>query len=1007
MARLLAMLAVGLVGLAAAAPRLAGTPAASVLQDEERPLGLPAGLRSDLPPLYKRRVSKPAAGLTTRVTADPDPYRLPRNIVPLHYNLFLVVDFKLTKFEGQVDIRVKVLEDTDTIVLHAASNLGGLDKFSIGVRPYKDADTTKYTVTDVTPNAMYQTLTISLDKTLKAGQQYLISFSKFNSMLTSEGSLYGFYVSTYEEKGETKRLATTQFESTHAREAFPCFDEPSFKARFKIVIGHDSKLKARSNMPGVTQSTEDPADNPTDDDPNSTPTPTSTPDPNSTPTPTPSPTPTPVAAVTTFDVTVPMPTYLLAWVVSDFEKLSNADETFNTWARRDIVAGGELSQRTGQKALELLGEYTGIPYALPKTDQFAIPDFAAGAMENWGLVTYREAYLISMPWLLDVRYEQQIQAVICHELGHQWTGNLVTMDWWSNTWLNEGFATFFENFICDKINPDLKLLDKMLPEYTHEAMASDLMAGQHAMSSAVSTYTEIESKFDDISYAKGGSVLRMFQLILSPEAGVPLVRVVRDYANKKVTLTQEQLLPDNKRGDTKWFIPVTVATPASTPATVDDAKVVAWLTPSNPSVTIDVDASQDDWVVVNPGHASYYRVLYEEGNQEQLITAIVNGKAAIPAPVRSQLINDVLTMAKTGRLTWDHPLKVLDVLAKETEASVWITGKNSIKVLQDYLANTDVHPSFLILLNKLTTEAFSKLGLAVKDTDSFDARHARFYMAPYACQSGNPACLKEANDMLVKWLADRENVKLHPDTAAPVRCYGLRAGDAALFQQVKELWAAAPDKELKAAYANMLLCSADKSRDKVANITDFFNDLSERVEHHRLMLEYIQSNWKEMDAQFGDSGSIRPDSPDPTKLGGILIDWIDKIRTDAEFNEVKDWVSKTFANRADMKHLNKALQEADAKLDWYRKHYSAASSYIYTATNTKPPTTTVPPSPTGPTLPPTPPGPPTGNPPTSGPNPGPGPNPPATTVKPSGAAAAATSATLIACAAILAAALAR
>ncbi|KAK3907309.1 Aminopeptidase N, partial [Frankliniella fusca] len=932
MARLtVAVLALGLASLAAAAPQPASAPAPApapaalpgVFPGEERPLGLPVGIQSVLPePFYKQRAAAPAA-LRTRVAADPDPYRLPKTIVPQYYHLFLVVDMESLEYMGTVEINVNVLEKTNTIVLHAATNLL-IDQNTVSVAPVDSADTTKYTITNFVRDDAHQTLSITLDQALEKGSKYQIKFSEFKSKLSDD--LDGFYLSKYTENGVTKPLATTQFEPTHARRAFPCFDEPSFKARFKIEIGHDSKLSARSNMPGVTKTTGETKEGSDV-----------------------------IAAVTSFDVTVPMPTYLLAWVVSDFKEVSNTDGSFNTWARAEIADGAGMSQAVGQEALKTMGQWTGIPFALPKVDQFAIPDFEAGAMENWGLVTYREPYLILMD-SSDVRYQQQIQTVICHELSHQWTGNLVTLDWWSNTWLNEGFATFYENFVCNQINPDLKLKDKMLPAYTHVAMENDLIPNQHAMSSPVSTYDEIESKFDRISYSKGGSVIRMFRHILtesvfkkgmmnylsansfqngSPDklfrafdsvvaedaaktepkvklpagvdfatvarswteqAGVPLVHAKRDYANKKVTLSQEHLMSNNAKGTNKWYIPITVSTRKS-PTVADDAPVVAWLTPDTPEVTITVDAEQDDWVVINPGQSLYYRVHYDDGNHQLLMNAILTKQDELPAAVRSQLTSDTLALAATGRLTWDMPIKALDVLKKETEASVWITGTRSISVLQDALANTDVYPSFKMLLNDWTSEAFKAMGLEVRPDDTHDVRHARYYVAPYACQSGNADCLQQAASLLTKWLDAPDKVRLNPDTAAAVRCYGVRGGDATTFKKVKDLWASATTKELKSSYANMLLCSSERSRveeligdvlkdeSKLSDIDSFFSTLASRIDHHQLLLDYIKKNYKSLDEQFGDVGTITPDSLVPTELVSILIKWVNTIRSDVEYKE--------------------------------------------------------------------------------------------------------------------------
>nr|CAI5832041.1 unnamed protein product [Callosobruchus analis] len=233
----------------------------------------------------------------------------------------------------------------------------------------------------------------------------------------------GFYRSSYTENGKLKNLAATQFEPVYARRAFPCFDEPSFKAPFQVSIAHPKQYRALSNTPvsesfSVTSTT----------------------------------------IRTQFERTPEMSSYLVAFVVSEFEKAKETDSTdpqWNVFARPSAKNSMETALKYTPKLVELMGEWTGLKYTDLGNKQFyqvAIPDFAAGAMENWGLITYREVDLLDEGSHTSANAKQTIISTVAHELSHQWFGDYVTLDWWSDLWLNEGFATYFQNHLANLVS---------------------------------------------------------------------------------------------------------------------------------------------------------------------------------------------------------------------------------------------------------------------------------------------------------------------------------------------------------------------------------------------------------------------------------------------------------------------------------------------------------------------------------------------------------------------------
>ncbi|KAI9142065.1 peptidase family M1-domain-containing protein [Paraphysoderma sedebokerense] len=308
--------------------------------------------------------------------------------------------------------------------------------------------------------------------------QYTIRM-KYSGKLRTQ--LNGYYLSKYDTaSGERRYLAVTQFEATDARRAFPCFDEPEMKATFDITMYVQKTYHALSNMP-VRQVvlSEDQS-----------------------------------LKIFSFETTKRMSTYLVAFITSDFESITGHTERgveVGVWTRPGETKMGEYALQAAIDIIEFYEKLFGVLYPLPKSDLFAVPDFAAGAMENWGLITYRDTALLYDPKVSSAANKQRVTTVVAHELGHQWFGNLVTMQWWDSLWLNEGFATFCEYLGTNATEPNFGMMEQFYIEDTLKAFRADASTHTHSIHVNVSDPAEIQSIFDDISYAKGGASLRMLQ----------------------------------------------------------------------------------------------------------------------------------------------------------------------------------------------------------------------------------------------------------------------------------------------------------------------------------------------------------------------------------------------------------------------------------------------------------------------------------------------------------------
>ena len=397
-----------------------------------------------------------------------NPYRLPTSVTPSHYNLHLKPDLESETFTGSVEISIEAVETISQIVLNAKEielNSARLIGASVAIE-----------ATDFTYDDELERVTIHLDGEAPSGSHTLTI--DFDGILNRK--LAGFYISTFsDDSGDERKIATTQFESTDARQAFPCFDEPAMKASFEVALTVPVDLFAASNGPIISETVSDDG----------------------------------TERVVKFGTTIKMSTYLVAFIVGPFEATDPVDVDGVPLRIIHPMGKGHLTSfalESGAFSLKYFTDYYGIPYPGEKLDLVAVPDFAFGAMENLGCVTFREVILLvdteraTQPELL------RIADVIAHELAHMWFGDLVTMEWWNGIWLNEAFATFMAAMCTDAFNPEWRRWDQFSLERS-AAFDVDSLQKTRPIEYEVKSPADADGMFDLLTYEKGGSVLRMLE----------------------------------------------------------------------------------------------------------------------------------------------------------------------------------------------------------------------------------------------------------------------------------------------------------------------------------------------------------------------------------------------------------------------------------------------------------------------------------------------------------------
>src|SRR6266513_6311728 len=406
------------------------------------------------------------------------PGKLPKNVIPEEYAIRITPDVEKKTFSGSETIKLKAREAVKQFVLNSAD-------IQI-IKATIDGKTVPASA--VKSDQKEETLTIAAE--LAAGNHQLDL--EFTGKINQRG--VGLYYATYQEQGTgtKKTMLGTQFEATDARRMFPCWDEPSFRARFQLTAVVPENFTAVSNMPIEEQKK------------------------------------TGGAKEIRFAATPPMASYLNVFCAGELDANSTrkGDVTHGVAATKGKADMGRYALESSQQILDFYNDYFGQPYPLPKLDHIAIPGGFGGAMENWGGITYYESVLLFDPERSSAQTKQNIYEVLAHETAHMWFGDLVTMAWWDNLWLNEGFASWMGTKCTARFNPEWEVwLSKSTPRdparrigiAKEQAMEGDPRATTHPIQQPVATEGEANNAFDDITYKKGQSFLRMLESFLGEE----------------------------------------------------------------------------------------------------------------------------------------------------------------------------------------------------------------------------------------------------------------------------------------------------------------------------------------------------------------------------------------------------------------------------------------------------------------------------------------------------------
>jgi aminopeptidase N len=779
--------------------------------------------------------------------------RLPTDVQPEAYNLTLTPDLKSATFTGEESIDVVLDHPSKTITLNAAeikflSVKSGSEIAEVSLDP--DKEQAKFTFPAALP-AGHATLAIS-----------------YTGILNDK--LRGFYLS----RTARRNYAVTQFEPTDARRAYPSFDEPALKATYDITLIVDEGDTAISNTQIISD------------------------------------TPSPIADkhIIHFATTPRMSTYLVAFLVGDFKCTSGESDgvPIRACATPDKVGLTKFPLEVAKYVLHYYDNYFGIKYPMPKLDMVALPDFEAGAMENFGCITYRESDFLIDAKTGPIPAKKRVAVVVAHEMAHQWFGDMVTMQWWDNIWLNEGFATWMETKPVAAWRPEWNFPQDDA-QTLNETLDLDAQKTTRTIRATASTPDEINEMFDGIAYGKAGAVLDMVENYVGKEVfrqgvhnylaahlyanataedfwnaqtstshlpvdkimssfvtqpGVPLLTVSEKQSAATLPISQSRFFLSASVGsslnDQHWTIPVCIKTTAK--------PICHLLTPEDSTIPLPSSVSLP-FLYINAADKGYYRTAYTPA---QFSAILANAETTLTPTEQIGLLGDRWALVRSGQGSVGDYLNLFLALKQDPNGEVLDTAQKQLEMINADIATGGNRAQLDTVLRNQLEPVYTALASPTKN-DSFDRRQVRGHLFEILGKAKDPAVLTQAAQIMNRVYpasgpTDKSLDSQLADSAVRVAAAN---GDAALYNRVLEASKDPNDPGLQSQALRTLTRFRDPAL--VTRTLDYdvsgqvrnqdswivLADLLRQSETQDQTWDYIKNNWEKVHAQFTTNSGVR------------------------------------------------------------------------------------------------------------------------------------------------------
>ena len=783
-------------------------------------------------------------------------------IIPERYRLMLHPDLERFTFRGEETAYIRLRKPMRVITFHAKDIKVLKAEFRQGRKAWK-------------PRRIYyipadEHANFEFGESLPKGKGEL--YLEFSGVLNDQ--MRGFYRSRYEVNGKTHYMATTQFEATDARRAFPCIDEPAAKAIFDVTliipkgqraISNTHETSAREHSSGFE--------------------------------------------IVEFAPTPKMSTYLLAFIVGRFEYVER--KTKEGVLVRVFVTPGKKKQAmfaldVAVRSMSFFHKYFGVPYPMPVLDMIAIPDFSAGAMENWGAVTYRESMILFDDKHSSLANKQWVALVIAHELAHQWFGNLVTMEWWTHLWLNEGFASWIEYLAIDHLFPKWDIWMQFVAQDWAEAMHLDALGETHPIEVEVTHPDEIGEIFDAVSYSKGASLIRMLAEYLgerdfrnglrhylkkhqyanattddlwaafehiakkpvrvmacgwTKQAGYPLVTVQE--SGKQLVLRQSRFCSSSvtaarfKNDKTRWSIPVGIQKVGK----------------KRPSYVLLQDRQTSfkrslfgRQFKLNSGAIGIYRVDYPVTLLRALSPLI--GQQKLSVPDRLSLENDAFSLAKAGRVPTVAALALAENYLSETDYNIWLDLAGHLGAIENLISGETFEGAYKNFARSLFAPLARSMGWKSRRRESHTATLLRSLALFQAGHYGDRVIIETAQKLFRDVIIKKKH--LDPNLRGVVYSLVAKSGGLREYRILRRLYQRATLHEEKNRIGRAIgffretgliketLRFAVSDHVRKQDMSGVLAAIWSNPKGRELAWSFIRKNWLMMLKRYGHGGHILP-----------------------------------------------------------------------------------------------------------------------------------------------------
>jgi len=674
---------------------------------------------------------------------------LPTTVSPLHYTIDINPDAANMRFSGEVKIHLKINTPTQTIVLNAAD------------LEFQNANLSGAGAATVSFDKEQQTATLTFAKKLAVSEHTLDIH--YTGLINQNAA--GLFALDYDTAAGKKRALFTQFENSEARRMFPGWDEPGLKATFDLSTTTESNDFTLSNTP--IKKSETLADG---------------------------------LKKVYFTTSPKMSTYLLFLSIGDYERVSRRVDgvDIGVVVKHGDTAKAQYALNTAAQILPYLQHYFGLKFPLPKLDLLAAPGQSQtfGAMENWGAIFYFESALLVDPALTTESDRRRIFSMIAHEMAHQWFGDLVTMAWWDDLWLNEGFASWMAYKVCDHFHPEWKVwMDAQ--NATSYTMLSDARAGTHPIVQPINDVLQANQAFDSITYQKGSAVIRMLETYIGEEtfragvrnyikahaygnavtddlwheldevsstkikeiahdftqqAGIPLVDVSATKHGWRLTQTRFAN-DDSTPADRSWHVPVNAHVLAAD-KTESDKVNRQWHGILSRTAACDVPGNKQEVLLVNSNQTGYYRTRYSP----EAFVALVKYFVQLSPPDQLGLLNDTRELAYAGYTPLTDFLSLVDQISPEMDATVLKTIADRLKNIDYFYTDLPGQKAYRAYARTKLQPIYAKLGWIAQADEDTNFAKVRSTVLQVMGQFDDPKVLQESNENFARFLKDKTSL---------------------------------------------------------------------------------------------------------------------------------------------------------------------------------------------------------------------------------------------------------